>query len=221
MQQGALPLIWPERYGREEFLLAKCNRLAFEAVVHGADKWKTGALILTGAAFSGKTHLVHIFADLHEIQPLVSADQLRAAIEETTPFMVIDSADKLLQENPDLVEIFFHLVNGAFLGQWRLLLTMRDAPADWVVLPDLLSRLQSCQQVALQQPDEEMIRGAYRKLFADRGLMVENKVLDYLALRSERSFAGIFRNVETLDARSLETGRKITIPLIQSALVFE
>ena len=219
MQQGALHLIWPERYGADEFIVADCNRLAVQ-LIQNLDQWKTGTLILTGPAFSGKTHLAHIFAEKYDGMLITEASQLSNAIESEIKFVVIDSADKLLTENPDQSETFFHLVNAAFLGQLKLLLTVRDTPATWVKLPDLLSRLQACQQVELKQPDEEMIKGAYQKLFVDRGLMVDNKVLDYLSMRSERSFSGIKKNVEILDTLSLETARKITIPLIQNTELF-
>ena len=219
MQQGALHLIWPERYGKDEFILADCNRVAFERVLH-TDQWKMNALLLQGPNFSGKTHLAHIFASQHNAVLISDAEQCREAVGFTGDHIVIDSADKLLAQHPDLAEPFFHLLNGAFLGQYKLLATIRDAPNVWVKLPDLLSRLQACQLVELQQPDEEMIKGAYQKLFADRGLMLDNKVLDYLAMRSERSFSGIRDNVDKLDTLSLETSRKITIPLIQDAKIF-
>ena len=87
--------------------------------------------------------------------------------------------------------------------------------------PDLLSRLQASQSVALDHPNEDMIKAAYQKIFLDRGLLVDPKVLDYLSVRSERSFSGIRHNIETLDRMALEQGKKVTIPLIHKAAIFE
>lgn len=218
-QQAALNLTWPERYGIENYIVAPCNEHAFQAMQH-ADQWKTYGLLLTGPVFSGKTHLAHIFQKTHDALMVSDAKTLQNAVESDHAYVVIDSADRILSENPEITEALFHLVNAASLNQKYVLITALDQPAQWVKLPDLRSRLQACQHIELKQPDEEMIHGAYQKLFTDRGLLVDNKVLDYLALRSERSFAGIRKIVETLDTLALEQSRKITVPLIQSANLF-
>ena len=64
------------------------------------------------------------------------------------------------------------------------------APADWRVgLPDLRSRLRMATPVALGEPDDELLRKVLVKLFADRQLVVEKAVIDYLLVRMERSLA--------------------------------
>jgi chromosomal replication initiation ATPase DnaA len=211
--QAALPLSWPDRFGLETFIVADCNRLAFDLITH-PENWAGQILLLQGPDFSGKTHLAHIFAKLHNAKMFVFANGLE---QETEQAIVIDSVDKILTQHPEKTEALFHLVNDAILGQKRVLLTMREAPNQWAKLPDLLSRLQASQQISLQQPDEKMIKEAYKKLFIDRGLIVDNKVLDYLTLRSQRSFAEIRENVMKLDKIALEKGRKITIPMIQDS----
>ena len=199
-KQSALPLSWPDRYTFDNFIVAECNKQAFDLVCH-PESWKANVLLIQGPDFSGKTHLTHIFQNLHSGEG----------------FEVLDSIDRLIAEQPDQTEGLFHQVNAAMLGQGKILLTMRETPPTWAKLPDLLSRLQASQLVKLEQPDESMIQAAYKKLFIDRGLIVDNKVLDYLAIRSQRSFADIQSNVAKLDTLSLESGRKITIPLIQEA----
>jgi chromosomal replication initiation ATPase DnaA len=214
-RQAALPLSWPDRYNIDNFIVADCNEQAFDLVCH-PEKWPSKLLIIQGPDFSGKTHLAYIFQKLHNAKLIDKADELEQVEDET---IAIDSIDRLIIKMPSMTENLFHLVNSAMLGGKRVLLTLREAPSTWAKLPDLLSRLQASQQVALEQPDTEMIKQAYKKLFIDRGLIVDIKVLDYLAVRSQRSFSEIQGNVAKLDNLSLETGRKITIPLIQSAWI--
>jgi chromosomal replication initiation ATPase DnaA len=211
--QAALPLSWPDRFGLDSFIVADCNRMAFDLICH-PENWAGHVLLLQGPDFSGKTHLAHIFTKLHKAKMFVFASGMEQEIEQ---HIVIDSVDKILTQHPEKTEALFHLVNEAILGQKRILLTMRETPNQWATLPDLLSRLQASQQVSLSQPDEKMIKEAYKKLFIDRGLIVDNKVLDYLTLRGQRSFAEIRENVFKLDKLALEKGCKITIPLIQNA----
>jgi len=48
------------------------------------------------------------------------------------------------------------------------------------------------------------------KLFADRQLAVDTTLVDYLALRLDRSLAAARAAVEALDRASLDDGRRIT-----------
>ena len=48
------------------------------------------------------------------------------------------------------------------------------------------------------------------KLFADRQLVVEKPVIDYLISRMERSLSAAIRLVEALDREALAAGRRIT-----------
>jgi len=218
-QQGALPLVWPERYELSDYIVASCNELALQAIKH-PQNWKTPVLIVLGGIASGKTHLVRIFASLHQAKPVQSVEDLDAALLADEPLVVIDNADDLIRQNPVAIEKLFHLINGITARKGRLLLTAKTQPAQWVTLPDLLSRLQASSHLSLENPNEDMIKAAYQKLFTDRSLLVDDKVLDYLALRTERSFAGIKAVVDKLDVVSLEKSRKITIPLIQSLDLF-
>ncbi len=218
--QGALPLTWQERYDIDNYVVASCNEMAFEAL-KSVEKWNNNGTVLVGPAFSGKTHLSHIFQKWHDAFYINTANDLQKALQSDSPYLVIDGADTLLTNNPNLAETLFHLINMAHLGQKHILVTASQNPKQWAAqLPDLLSRLQSFQHVDLDTPDEAIIKGAYQKLFLDRGLVVDNKVLDYLVLRTERSFSGIQKVVETLDTLALQKAKKITIPLIQNAGIF-
>jgi chromosomal replication initiation ATPase DnaA len=56
------------------------------------------------------------------------------------------------------------------------------------------------------------------KHFADRQLDIDPKVLDFLALRIDRSLAAAALAVEAVDRAALATGRKISRQLIAEAL---
>ena len=97
-------------------------------------------------------------------------------------------------------------------GAWRL--ASRDVagpPEDWhVELPDLRSRLRLATPVALGAPEDELLRQVLVKLFADRQLLVDKPVIDYLIARMERSLSAAVRLVDALDRAALSAGRRIT-----------
>ena len=116
----------------------------------------------------------------------------------------------------------FHLINSVSEQGGALLLTSRHPAEDWrAELPDLRSRLRMATPVTIGAPDEELLRKALVKLFADRQLVVEKAVIDYLLLRMERSLASAVALVEALDREALAAGRAITRPMAGRILAEE
>ena len=212
--QDALPLQWPHRYGREDFIVGDCNKEAFEAVIQ-PDEWPIPVTLLLGPAAGGKTHLAHIFAEKHGASFIKDEEGIDKALVEHPLFLVVDDADKIGND-----EKLFHLFNSVLTRKARLLLVAGEEPQHWIKLPDLLSRIKAAHYIEMQNPDEEVIRLAYRKLFTERGLFVDDKVLDYLAVRTERSFAGVLKNVDKLDRLALANKKRVTIPLIADSKLF-
>ena len=54
--------------------------------------------------------------------------------------------------------------------------------------------------------------------FEKRHILVEESVLDYLSQHLTRSFPLLQRVVAQADRQSLESGRKITIPILKSVI---
>lgn len=214
-KQEALPLKWPQRYGHDTFVVAECNKAGFDTVIN-PEEWPIPITMLIGDNASGKTHLAKIFQEHHHAFWIGNAADIETALQQNPPFIVVDDAHRI--END---EALFHLFNNILTRKARLLLTAPSESSTWIHLPDLLSRLKASHYVMLNNPDEPMIKAAYQKLFNDRGLFVDEKVLDYLSIRTERSFAGVVKNVDILDKAALRNKKKVTIPLINDSGLFE
>lgn len=218
-RQNALPLVWPDRYHHDNYIVADCNAQAWQTVKE-PEKWLSPVQLLIGEKGSGKTHLAAIFRQIHTASVIDDPAMVQTALQQQQP-MVLDNADHFLDRGgSEAAETLFHLLNHAINNRIPFLLSATHPPQYWAGLPDVLSRLQAAPHIILQPPDEEMLKAAYRKLFGDRGILVDERVLDYIALRSERSFSGIRQIVDRLDKASLEQGRKITIPLINKLDLF-
>ena len=101
--------------------------------------------------------------------------------------------------------------NLAGARQVLLLITGRTAPRDWgIVLPDLLSRLESAAQAVLGPPDDALLPAVLVKLFADRQIQVAPDVVDWLALRMERDLGLARHLVAAIDRKSLADRRPVT-----------
>ncbi len=113
----------------------------------------------------------------------------------------------------------FHLINAVREHGTAALITTRLWPAGWnVSLPDLASRLKAATVVEIGEPDEELLAQVLVKLFADRQVKVDDKLIFWLVARMERSLAAAQRIVTRLDQLALARGSRITRALAAEVL---
>ena len=208
-----LPLV--QGWQRSAFLVTPATAAALGAIDAWAT-WAGGRLLLVGPKGSGKSHLAHIWAEMAQAMWINPAD-LTARLPYIAPQACI------ILDNAHLVagaaeESLFHLYN-RLAPQGRLLLTATTAPRDWgLALPDLLSRLQAMPIARLDPPDDDLLAGVLLKLFTDRQITAEARLIPYLLPRMERSIAAAQALVAALDARSLATHRPVTRVLAAEVL---
>lgn len=208
-----LPLDLPlePRFGREDFLVSPSNGQAY-ALIESWPDWPDRVLVLHGPPGSGKTHLAAIWAETAGARTIpaeqVCDDVVPDLLAEGA--LVIEDADRPHRDEAAL----FHLLNLARERQAYLLITAATPPAAWgLQVPDLLSRLRLAPSVALDPPDDTLLRAVLVKLFIDRQLVVDTTVVEYVALRIERSLARAAELVAALDREALSRGRRITRPM--------
>jgi chromosomal replication initiation ATPase DnaA len=204
------------RFGREDFLVSPSNERAYGLVERWPD-WPDTVLLLEGPKGSGKSHLASIWAteahgwtvDAFE----VTMDRVPHLISNGA--LVIEDLDEGGADEPAL----FHLLNLAReRGASVVLTTSVPIPELQIRTPDLKSRLRLAPSVSLDPPDDALLRAVLVKLFVDRQLVVDTTVVDFVALRIERSLAAAAEVVAALDREALSRGRRITRPMAAELL---
>ncbi len=202
--------------GGEDFLVAPPNADAVAWLDRWPD-WPGSALVISGPAGCGKSHLAAVFMAERGARRLELGD-LGPAAEADAPALVLDDADRLAGDAAS-EEALFHLYNHNRAAGSCLLLTAIEPPARWPIgLPDLASRLKAVAHVGIGAPDDALIQAVLVKLFTDRQLRVDADVVGFLLARMERSFAAARALVEALDRAALAKRRNITIPLAREVL---
>jgi chromosomal replication initiation ATPase DnaA len=210
-KQLTLELPLEPRFGREDFLVSPSNERAYALIERWPD-WPDTILLLEGPKGSGKSHLAAIWAaqshgwtvDAFE----VGTDRVPHLVSNGA--LVVEDLHSAGGDEPAL----FHLLNLARERRAYVLITTAVAVGELPIrTPDLKSRLRLAPSVSLDPPDDALLRAVLVKLFVDRQLVVDTTVVDFLALRIERSLAAAAETVAALDREALSRGRRITRPM--------
>jgi chromosomal replication initiation ATPase DnaA len=201
---------------RADFLVGAANREAIGLIDRWPD-WPAPAVLLAGPVGSGKSHLVEIW----RTQSGGAVTTAAALDDSAVPAMVAAGAVAVedLHAGPIGEAALFHLLNLAGERGVPVLLTSRVWPAALpLTLADLASRLRAARLVELGEPDDELLRRVIVKLFADRQLVVDGAVVDYIVVRMERSLEAANVVVAELDRAALAESRAVTRPLAAATL---
>lgn len=171
--------------GRDDFLVTPSNAAAV-ALIERYPDWPHYGVVLSGAAGSGKSHLLEVWRQAADAKLVRAAEIGEIAPEELMAggaLAIDDAPGKRLDERG-----LFHLLNLTRQTGGHVLIASDSDPASWpVTLPDLATRLKALAVIRLETPDDALLRGVLVKLFADRQLAVDESVISYLMLRMPRS----------------------------------
>jgi len=196
-------------YSDDRFCSGPSNESA-QSALQRSDSWSFGALVLVGDQGSGKSHLAEMWRH-NNSGKVISASSIPLRL---TGSIVVDNVDEQLDE-----EGLFHLLNRAVCSEAKVLLLARVGPSGWSVkLADLVSRIRALEVVRIDEPDDEVLVCILKKLSRDRSLRLDDKLLQYLVTRMERSSQSALRLVEALNARSLEGYRPVNRALARQVL---
>lgn len=210
-RQLALAFPHEPRFAGQDFLPAPSNEAARAWLARPAE-WPQRRLALWGAEGSGKTHLLHVWAERSQAA-LRDGPTLRFDGSFPDRPLAIDDAD-LAPERALL-----HVLNAAAEAGQPALLAARLPPARWAVrLPDLASRLRAITAVELRAPEDALLRTLLARLLVERQLAVPGPIQDDLLLHLPRTQGAMREIAARLDHASLAEARRVTRPLARRVL---
>lgn len=228
--QIPLALRWPAHQRFETFVVGQ-NGVALDLLRTAARAAGAGWLYLSGASGSGRTHLLiaacaQANADRRSAQYIAlsalrdpRADAIRGF--GGSDLLAIDDLDAIAGDRA-AEHALFDLYNRCRGDAATLLFAATAAPAQLGIgLPDLVSRLSACTQLALKPMDEAARRELLRARALARGIELDDGVLDWLFARGKRDLASLFGVLDRIDAASLAAKRRVTVPFLRTLLAGE
>jgi chromosomal replication initiation ATPase DnaA len=200
--------------GEADFLVGDGNRLAYRHL-KAFPHWPGPLTLLVGPPSSGKSHLGRIWAAIAAAGvPAPAEVEHLAAAGGTTP-LLIEDVDRPGYDEAAL----FHLLNQSMRDSRPLLLTAREAIGGWpYATEDLRSRARLATLLLVTAAGDIELSQMLVKLFGDRQIAVDPKIIGYLVPRMERSPAEAVALAELMDRLALARGTAITRGVAAEAL---
>lgn len=210
----------PFDYGHEpshledDFIEGDGNRLAI-AHVRAFPNWPGPLTLVEGPAKSGKSHLARIWAGRVGAR-LAEPRELEALAGEggTVPLVIEDVERSGYGE-----DALFHLLNQSMRDGRPVLMTTRLSVANWpFATDDLKSRARLAARFTVALSDDIQLSQMFVKLFGDRQVAVDPKIIAYMVARMERSPEEAVALADLVDRLALSRGTAITRSVAAAAL---
>ncbi|MDB5561443.1 MAG: DnaA [Hyphomicrobiales bacterium] len=195
-------------------MVGEGNKLAY-AHLTAFPKWPGPLTLVIGPASSGKSHLGRIWSERAGASAAPPGEiEAMAQAGGQVPLLVED-VDRLDYDEAAL----FHLLNQSMRDRRPLLLTARQAIANWPYrTDDLKSRARLATHVVLASTDDIELSQIFVKLFGDRQVAVDPRIIGYIVPRMERSPEEAVVLAEMMDRLALARGTAINRAVAAEAL---
>jgi chromosomal replication initiation ATPase DnaA len=201
-------------HGEGDFLVGEGNELAYGRI-QAYPHWGDPLTLIQGPAKSGKSHLARIFADRSDAH-FAGLDELEGlARDGGRQPLVIEDVDRAGYDEAGL----FHLLNQAMRDNRAILMTAREDVAQWpLATDDVRSRARRATAFSVTMSDDIQLSQMFVKLFGDRQIAVDPKIIAYLVARMERSTEEAVILADLMDRLALAKGTAITRSIAADAL---
>ena len=212
-----LILKFPEHraYKREDFYVSPSNQEAYD-FINNWPKWIKRIVNIFGPSGSGKSHLSSILKTKTKCLEILANELNEDIIFEfkTKEVLIIENFNEKIPE-----ELLFSLWNIALQdNKYFLINSIKPISSFKFKLPDLTSRVKSSLNIEIKLPSDDLISAIIAKNFSDKQIMVEEKHIDYIIKRIDRSYEKISQFILTLDRYSLKKGSPFRLKLIKEVL---
>ena len=215
LDQTVIKFDYDKNFKNEDFYLSKSNKHVFD-FLNMWPKWERNFVNVTGEKLSGKTHLMNIFLQKNkgikfEGKSLRNDDLKKIKIYENIIIenLSSDVDEKLLYSLLNLIE-----QDNKFI----IVTSTKPIVSITFDLKDLKSRTKNFILLNIEKPDDELIFAIILKNLSDRQIALDEKFIEFIVKRVERSYSKIYDFIYKIDQLSLKKKKSIDFKIIKEVL---
>ena len=204
-----------KNFNYEDYFVSKSNYFAFE-ILQKWPKWEKNILNIYGENFSGKTHLSKIFLNKNNGLIIYEKDINDEIFKKLKLYQNIVLDGYNYKTNEKLLYSIFNLIDSE--NKFLIINSIKPINEMDFKLKDLVSRSKNCLYAKIENPDDELMNAIILKNFSDRQIKIDNKLIDYIAKRIDRSYSKISQFIYKIDELSLKKKKPIDFKIIKEIL---
>ena len=215
LNQTIIKFNYDKNFKNEDYYLSKSNKHVFD-YLNIWPKWEKNFVNIIGEKFSGKTHLINIFLQKKkgikfEGKYLGNDDLKKIKIYEN---IIIENLSSNVDEK--LLYSLFNLIeqNNKFI----IVTSIKPIVNISFELKDLKSRAKNFILLNIEKPDDELMFAIILKNLSDRQISLDDKFIEFIIKRIERSYIKIYDFIYKIDQLSLKKKKSIDFKIIKEVL---
>jgi chromosomal replication initiation ATPase DnaA len=204
-----------KNFKNEDFYLSKSNKHVFD-FLNIWPKWEKNFVNVIGERLSGKTHLMNIFLQknkgiIFDSKSLRNDDLKKIKIYEN---IIIENLSSDVDE-----KLLYSLLNLIEQDNKFIIVTSVKPIVNIAFdLKDLRSRAKNFILLNIEKPDDELIFAIILKNLSDRQITLDDKFIEFIIKRIERSYSKIYDFIYKIDQLSLKKKKSIDFKIIKEVL---
>ena len=215
LNQTIIKFDYDKNLKNEDYYLSKSNKHVFD-FLNIWPKWEKNFVNVIGEKFSGKTHLMNIFLQKNkgikfEGKSLRNEDLKKIKIYEN---IIIENLSSDVDEK--LLYSLFNLIEQD--NKFIIVTSVKPIVNTTFELKDLKSRAKNFILLNIEKPDDELMFAIILKNLADRQISLDDKFVEFIIKRIERSYSKIYDFIYKIDQLSLKKKKSIDFKIINEVL---
>ena len=215
LDQTIIKFDYDKNFRNDDFYLSKSNKHVFD-FLNIWPKWERNFVNISGEKLAGKTHLINIFLHKNkgikfEGKSLENDDLKRIKIYEN---IVIENLSSDVDEK--LLYSLFNLIEQD--NKFIIVTSIKPIVNITFELKDLKSRVKNFILLDIEKPDDDLIFAIILKNLSDRQISLDDKFIEFIVKRIERSYSKIYDFIYKIDQLSLKKKKSIDFKIIKEVL---
>ena len=215
LNQQILKFDYEQNFKDQDFYVSSSNEHSF-SLLNSWPKWDKNFINLIGEKFSGKSHLINIFLEKHRGIKINAEDINNDFLQQIKIYenIIVEDLTEKINEN-----LLFSLINIIDQDNKYLIVTSIIPIVNFKFkLNDLNSRSANFILSQIEKPGDDLIYALILKNLSDRQISIDQKLIEFIIKRIDRTYGKISDFIYKIDEISLKRKKPIDFKIIKEAL---